>query len=185
MKKKTKIIHIVDFKGLNTIILGRGNDAHVKISDISISRKHAHLKVIKDKEIWLEDFDSKFGSLLIQNDPVEVDQNSGQVCLQVGRTFLTITCKLPSSCCCTKPVSMKRGFPVQSYLEDFPLAIKELILPKKLLLDVDKESFEGNHDFIDYSEKVTNSNLLDTHVINNLGKHKSDHINNPLVHQED
>lgn len=69
MKKKTKIIHIgkeviksrlklfylVDFKKLKNIILGRGNDAHVKISDISISRTHAYLRVINNSEIWMED----------------------------------------------------------------------------------------------------------------------------------
>ena len=83
MKKKTKIIHIgkeviksrlklfylVDFKKLKNIILGRGNDAHVKISDISISRTHAYLRVINNSEIWMEDWDSKFGSLVVQNEP--------------------------------------------------------------------------------------------------------------------
>jgi hypothetical protein len=69
MKKKTKIIHIVDFKQLDCIVLGRGNDAHVKISDISISRTHAHLRVINNSEIWIEDSGSKFGSLVIQNEP--------------------------------------------------------------------------------------------------------------------
>lgn len=55
MKKKTKIIHIVDFKDMNQLILGRGNEANVKISDISISRVHAQFRVIQDKHIFLID----------------------------------------------------------------------------------------------------------------------------------
>ena len=76
MRKKTKIIHIVDFKNLNILILGRGNDAHVKISDISISRNHAFLRVINNTEIWVEDYQSKFGSLLIQNSAYEITPKS-------------------------------------------------------------------------------------------------------------
>lgn len=90
MRKKIKIIHIVDFKNLSNIVLGRGNDAHVKISDISISRNHANLKVINDSEIWLEDHQSKFGSLYIQDDPVEATVKSGKVILQCGRTLVTV-----------------------------------------------------------------------------------------------
>lgn len=99
MRKKTKIIHIVDFKNFNTLILGRGNDAHVKISDISISRNHALLKVIDNKEIWLEDFQSKFGSLMAHNDPYEINTKSGVESWQIGRTLMTITCQFPKSCC--------------------------------------------------------------------------------------
>lgn len=97
MKKKTKIIHIVDFKNLKQLILGRGNDAHVKISDISISRVHAHLKVVKNNEIWIEDAESKFGSLTIHNDIIEMDPKSGNTYLQIGRSFLKVTCLYPST----------------------------------------------------------------------------------------
>lgn len=97
MRKKTKIIHIIDFKKLNNLVLGRGNDAKVKISDISISRSHAFLKVIKNKELWLEDADSKFGSLIIQNTPIELSPQSKPLYLQVGRSYLYLKCSYPSN----------------------------------------------------------------------------------------
>jgi pSer/pThr/pTyr-binding forkhead associated (FHA) protein len=78
-------------------MLGRGNDAHVKISDISISRNHAYLKVMKNNEIWLEDAGSKFGSLFIQNEPIELTPKIGREYLQVGRSYLIIDCKFPSN----------------------------------------------------------------------------------------
>lgn len=51
----------------NYILQGRGNDSDVKISDISVSRLHALLKIKEDK-IYIEDHQSKFGTLiLLQN----------------------------------------------------------------------------------------------------------------------
>ena len=185
MRKKTKIIHIVDFKKLNILILGRGNDAHVKISDISISRNHAFLRVINDKEIWLEDYQSKFGSLLIQNDPFEITTKSGVETMQIGRTLMTITWQLPKSCCCFKPVKMTKGFPIISYVDDFPLFIRELVIPQQVNIEKENEISEGNHDFIEYSEKITNSNLLDTNFINNIGKYRGDHQINETKIPED
>lgn len=46
----------------------------------------------------------------------------------------------------------------------------------KVVLYKEKASSEGNNDFIEYSEKITNSNLLDTHFINNVGKCKADRL---------
>ena len=42
-KKRVKIVHIVDFKNMTELSLGRGHDCQVRITDISISRKHAAL----------------------------------------------------------------------------------------------------------------------------------------------
>ena len=178
MRKKTKIIHIVDFKNLNTIILGRGNDAHVKISDISISRNHANLRIIDNKEIWLEDHQSKFGSLIIQNDPVELSLKSGKTTLQLSRTLLTVQCKFPSSCWWFKPASMIKGFSLINYIEDFPLSIRELAMPKRLLLLKEKESLEDNHEFFDCAEKKTTTNILESHRIANSSRNKGGRTRN-------
>lgn len=46
------------------ISLGRGHEADVRIADISISRKHA-VFMMKNKELWLKDDDSKFGTMIL------------------------------------------------------------------------------------------------------------------------
>ena len=46
--------------------MGRGHDANIRIADISISRKHALFQLVDDKEIWVRDDESKFGTVLLQ-----------------------------------------------------------------------------------------------------------------------
>jgi len=46
IKSKARIIHVVSFKNgsnENSIFVGRGQDANVRITDISVSRKHTQL----------------------------------------------------------------------------------------------------------------------------------------------
>jgi hypothetical protein len=58
----------------------------VRISDISVSRIHSKI-YLKDGQFMLEDCGSKFGSLVLAKDPVEIDEN--QKILQIGRTLLS------------------------------------------------------------------------------------------------
>jgi hypothetical protein len=99
MRRKTKIIHIVDFKDMSQLILGRGNEANVKISDISISRVHAHLKIIKNKDIYLIDCDSKFGSLTLYDTPIIMDPKVKPLGIQIGRSYFKIGCHIPVKLC--------------------------------------------------------------------------------------
>ena len=62
-KENSKIIYVVNFLQ-DWISLGRGHEADVRIADISISWKHA-LFIHKNKEIWLKDDDSKFGTMVL------------------------------------------------------------------------------------------------------------------------
>lgn len=48
--------------------MGRGHQCDLRISDISVSRIHAHLK-FEDGQFKIYDNDSKFGTLILLNDP--------------------------------------------------------------------------------------------------------------------
>ena len=65
---------IVPEKG-QTMKLGRGHQCDLRISDISVSRIHAHLK-FEDGKFLIYDNDSKFGTLILLTDkyPVKVDK---------------------------------------------------------------------------------------------------------------
>ena len=72
--------------------LGRGHEADVKISDISVSRVHAQI-TITPKGYLLEDNSSKFGTLiLLPSVPHEIDITNG-LAVQISRTILTFTVK--------------------------------------------------------------------------------------------
>ena len=63
LKKNTKIVHIIDFKKLKELTVGRGHDNNVRITDISISRLHSKL-YCKNNQIYIDDQGSKFGTLI-------------------------------------------------------------------------------------------------------------------------
>lgn len=50
--------------------MGRGSDCEIKISDISVSRTHARL-IKANNKFYIEDLDSKFGTLCKLNAPHE------------------------------------------------------------------------------------------------------------------
>lgn len=54
-----KILHIVT---KNLVSVGRGLENDIRITDISVSREHAHIKWHKDGSLHFLDLISKFGS---------------------------------------------------------------------------------------------------------------------------
>lgn len=52
------------------VIIGRGQAADVRMADISISRKHTLIHLTKNGEIYMTDNNSKFGSLILQKEPI-------------------------------------------------------------------------------------------------------------------
>jgi pSer/pThr/pTyr-binding forkhead associated (FHA) protein len=84
-------VHVISISNDNSITLGRGHDADVRISDISVSRCHANVK-FKDGSFIIEDNNSKFGTLIKSSGKLVV-QNSGALVLQAGRTVLSMSTK--------------------------------------------------------------------------------------------
>jgi len=79
-----KSIHVLTLKEDEKIIMGRGHDSDVRINDISVSRTHSCLMLSKGK-VYLTDYKSKFGTLVLMQRPVEITEN--KLFLQIGRTL--------------------------------------------------------------------------------------------------
>ena len=97
-----KSIFYVLFKDKSCLKLGRSNDSHVRLNDISISRHHANL-ILTHEGIFLEDNNSKFGTLLmLQSLLILIIQK--QIGLQIGKHFILIEMErtLFSMLCCQK-----------------------------------------------------------------------------------
>jgi hypothetical protein len=89
-------IHLIPLQNKNNVRLGRGHDSDVRISDISVSRSHALIRYVQGK-LYLEDNESKFGTLVQIRKPVLIDAESS-FSVQCGRSVLTITARQNSSC---------------------------------------------------------------------------------------
>jgi hypothetical protein len=51
----SKVIHVIDFSKTIKLLIGRGHDAHVRVTDISVSRVHAILFMTVDGGYYLID----------------------------------------------------------------------------------------------------------------------------------
>ena len=90
-KHKNKFIYVVSLIKNRKMKMGRGHVADVLLSDISVSRIHCYL-VVDNKKVYLEDNNSKFGSLiLIQYSNIKI-LDGLTLYFQVGRTY--IECKI-------------------------------------------------------------------------------------------
>ena len=91
-KHKNKFIYVVSLDKSGKIKAGRGNEANVLLSDISVSRIHCYF-VVENKNVFLEDNNSKFGTLvLIQNKRLKLSLEL-PLSVQIGRTFFQIIVK--------------------------------------------------------------------------------------------
>jgi hypothetical protein len=75
----------------NSIKMGRANDSDVRMTDISISRNHASLKLINGS-FYLVDNHSKFGTLVQVQNSVSILPEK-QISFQCGKVFLTCNLK--------------------------------------------------------------------------------------------
>lgn len=88
-KKSSSFVLIAPEPG-QLVTLGRGHQCDFRISDISVSRIHAHLK-IENGQLLIYDNDSKFGTLVLLNDNYPIKDEKAAV--QIGRTVFTFVLK--------------------------------------------------------------------------------------------
>jgi len=100
-KNNTRCIYVINLDNNIKLKVGRGHDANLILTDISVSRVHC-LITINNKSIYLEDNNSKFGTLvLVQNPTLQLIENL-PLNIQIGRTFLNCIVQRSSSifsCC--------------------------------------------------------------------------------------
>lgn len=91
-KNSSRTIHTVIINSeRNSFSLGRGHDSDLRINDIAVSRKHASLEY-KDGRFYFVDLKSKFGTLSLLSDDVELIEQNSQT-FQIGRTVVTLKAK--------------------------------------------------------------------------------------------
>jgi hypothetical protein len=81
-------VHILLFMDDASFILGRGHEADIRISDISVSRTHAKI-YLKNGKYYVEDTGSKFGTLVLAKEKIEITDQP--TILQIGRSLLSVS----------------------------------------------------------------------------------------------
>ena len=71
------------------IKVGRGHDAEIRVTDISVSRFHARINRSPEGQYYVEDNNSKFGTLIQIRKPFKLFKNKMNY-IQMGRTSLAL-----------------------------------------------------------------------------------------------
>lgn len=88
----SKTIHICNFDVSACIQVGRGNQAQMRISDITVSRFHSTLVMCPDGSLAIQDNNSKFGTLKLIREPLKVNSMTHEpVYIQVGRVLMSVS----------------------------------------------------------------------------------------------
>lgn len=82
-----RIVHVISMSDKNFIRVGRGHDADIRVTDISVSRFHAKINKSQSGEFYVEDNKSKFGTLIQIRKPFMLDKNRNNY-IQMGRTTI-------------------------------------------------------------------------------------------------
>ena len=94
-KNQNKYLYVVNLdQPNNNVTIGRGHDCNILLSDISVSRWHCFLTVDKKvKKIYIHDFNSKFGTLILVQAKNITMCPELKLCIQIGRTYLELILK--------------------------------------------------------------------------------------------
>ena len=155
-KQKNKFIYVINLDKKKDIKIGRGHEANIILSDISVSRVHCLLNVY-NKNVYLQDNEAKYGTLvLVQTPRLNIIDNI-DLNLQIGRTFINCKNKAPFKLfkCCdgnkevinynlyfkqnSKKIGMKKIHTVKTEIDEEEKE-KEFILENKENIDNNTQS---------------------------------------------
>ena len=117
-KNNNKCLYVINLDDNYSIKIGRGSQSDLTLSDISVSRVHSIITIF-DQNIFIEDNNSKFGTLvLVQSPNLKLGDNL-PLYIQIGRTFLE--CRMNESfsffSCCSISESLCMNYYFDQNLE--------------------------------------------------------------------
>ena len=156
-KLKTKFIHILSFDNKNQIALGRANDCDLSFPELSVSRYHCFIH--KDiNKLYLEDNNSKFGTLVLLQNPNILMIDNSPLRLQKKRVYLKIKLLIPSSIfsCCNANTFDSKIFSYQAQNQKYFDIISSFVI-KNDISDLNENDIESEENEI---QKVEDNEIL-------------------------
>ena len=154
-KQKNKFIYVINLDKKKDIKIGRGHEANIILSDISVSRVHCVLNVY-NKNVYLQDNEAKYGTLvLVQTPRLNIIDNI-DLNLQIGRSFINCKNKAPFKLfkCCDN------NNEVINYNSYFKQNSKKIGMKKihTVKTEIDEEEKEKEKEFIlENKENIDNN----------------------------
>jgi hypothetical protein len=147
--------------------IGRGLDMNLILDDLSISRNQCQMEINENGDIYLQDNNSKFGTLvLVQAKSIEILKGQNLI-IQVGRSFFDISYKKHISffCCEAEEIDRRTTYEKINY-KSFNKGKHCVILTESDSEEEDCDKYELDLDKID-KDKKRNSLKMDNNNIDN------------------
>ena len=154
-KQKNKFIYVINLDNKKEVKIGRGHEANILLSDISVRRVHCVLNVY-NKNVYLQDNEAKYGTLvLVQTPRLNIIDNI-DLNLQIGRSFINCKNKTPFKLfkCCDN------NNEVINYNSYFKQNSKKIGMKKihTVKTEIDEEEKEKEKEFIlENKENIDNN----------------------------
>ena len=167
-KENNKFIYIINLDRQGEIKIGRGQVCDILFSDASVSRVHC-LFSVEGKNVFLKDYGSKFGTLVLIQTPIIKLAENLPLFIQVGRSFLNFKVTNDENkffkCCgvSEKPLAC------YYYQQNTKQIGEKRIYTVKTEVDNDGNDNEINNDnflLIDENNKSKNSNEIKININN-------------------
>ena len=145
-----KIIYLISFDEKNLISIGRGVDCDIRLTDVTVSRRHSIFVRTKENKIILKDAGSKFGTLILLQAKKILISNK-MLSIQIGKLNLNL---------CICHYNLNCLFKLFSYIFCWICRKKR----KK------KNNERKNNNYFSYNNKCKNDYLNDSNsnmIINN------------------
>ena len=128
-------IHVIalNVHATTCINVGRSKESDLWLTDISVSRKHALIKVGANGEVTLEDSRSKFGTLLEIPKSIPLHIGASPLSVQIGNVMLSIQLSHP------RRIFEYLFVPKRFQAQIGQVRLVETIDPDVLVIDMDRE----------------------------------------------
>ena len=183
----SKFRFLTKFDKNNILRIGRGLENQLILNDISVSRNHCKLIIDDNEDVILEDNSSRFGSLVLIQDEIEILKGH-KLHAQVGTNYLIFTLNKKKglfSCCNAEEIDNKNTYEKLNSLS-VKYNKKNEILDESISLENSDNDEENKKLIEDEKDNDNKSNDLIIFEIDKINKNKRNklNINNDLNYNE-
>ena len=168
-KNNNRCLYVVNLENNHKLKIGRGHDANIVLSDISVSRVHSIL-TIENQKVFLEDNNSKFGTLILVQSPTLKLIENLPLYIQIGRTFLECLItksSLSSFCCCDASEKPNSNYYFLQNEKKKQINLQKMFTIKSEIFSDNKEIEEEKLEEIEDQKQINNRYEDNYHDLNN------------------
>ena len=173
-----RAIHVLGMVGKDLVKIGRGHDSDVRIGDISVSRLHATIRRGSYNNFFIEDWNSKFGTLVHARFPVKVTDTP--LWFQIGRSIFQLD--VPSSWSIWNIFNWFKSYGNKSKAGLVTIDGKKYF-PKEYLDSEIQNRFTVSEEWM--SDYMRNINMINERQVSNLDSNQEMSYERNLVNEQD